>query len=1124
MVGEVTNNPQHGDEENVADFQLARFQVELGLPDADAQLLKEAATAVRQEFRGSAKWKRLRCKKVDVVAEKGRGTVFILQVNKAIDFDWTWEGAVAFRPAALDGDYAITNEDAENILYGDENTWSGEVLEVDEQNGCLFVSMDNPEAMPVAGDFFVQPFEFLATLDSAFREQKFAEAQRALPSRLNAAQGGVHPQIIANPPEGSALLGLSNWWRHSWSVLWGPPGTGKSWTTGHQIAAAMSDPTERILVTSTTNKATDAVALYVGKAIREQLPVLLQDGKLLRIGKGADLSAFQKQALESMLVGTESLVLHEISELVERLRKEHGKDQRAFIRKQIAALRTISDRSNRLFVDSHVRIIASTAFKATSLLQNSDVAAMIAKGEAPFTTIFIDEAGLLSRAAIAALSLLAARRVVLVGDSKQLAPISRVSRILPKRQQRWLARSGLSHLDELEDTPQAVHVLYEQRRMHSDVCNVVSKYQYRGALTTAVETKQRVSMAPSFLTDFSRVIWYVLDGEAENLSEIRAERGPGNKSFVREITFKVLQKLFSDKQLRASNGLFISPFRAQAHAVSEWLAFNELPSWKASTVHSQQGGDEDIVIFDTVYASNTAWPIEEWQRLVNVGLSRTREAMILLASRAEMNEPYLRQLKPLLRPGMLNQNEDGWNWVSVSPNACFHSSPDKSQAAESAGKYSTDSMGRQIAERKKMPPIFSREQQRLTNINLDGKPRLVRGVAGSGKSIVLSTWIAKTIHRLESEPDAKVWAVFANRSLHKLLQDSIENAWKGLANETLFEPREFPWNKVALLHIREVLEGILPSMSLSVAEYDFDYDRAAEEFLSKHNAETLFPLCTALFIDEAQDMGHSTLKLLLAIVEQSDVEDSNSKPAHIFFDNAQNIYGRKTPRWTEFGLDLRGRATILKESFRSTRTITELAVNVLHRLNDGQDQDDEEELRELGLIHPVRRDGEDWLVVNFSHVDGPSPILQLFPSRRDEMERIGLHLKNLIKKEEISPCDITLLYVGEQIGKTLESSLSPILAEFGVELSLQSKQTFERRENTLIATTPHSFKGYESEFVIIPCVDQYVTSNAQILARPLYVAMTRARSLLAMYGLQFGSDASARVVSTLTRCIDLLDR
>ena len=87
-----------------AEFQPARFHADLGLPPANDQLLKDAATAIRQEYRDCSKWKRLSCSKVSIFAERDRGTVWVVHVGSSVEFDWTWEGAVAFRPKSLDDD------------------------------------------------------------------------------------------------------------------------------------------------------------------------------------------------------------------------------------------------------------------------------------------------------------------------------------------------------------------------------------------------------------------------------------------------------------------------------------------------------------------------------------------------------------------------------------------------------------------------------------------------------------------------------------------------------------------------------------------------------------------------------------------------------------------------------------------------------------------------------------------------------------------------------------------------------------------------------------------------------------------------------------------------------------
>lgn len=1130
-MGEQPGEFDQGQWGEFAEFEPARFASDLRLPTGTEQQLIDASAAVRQEFQDSSRWKQLTCRTVSVFAERDRGTVYVIHIGKMVEFDWTWEGAKAFCPHALDGDDSLSDQFDEQADYEDALVWSGEIVEVDEQNGCLFVALDDPEAVPTAGPFFVRPFEFLSVLDAIYSSDEFEAIREHLSARLNASEGGVHPD---RPP--AAVAGLSHlrrWWQHSWCVLWGPPGTGKTWTTGQQIAAVLSDPQERILIVSTTNKATDAVALALGEAAKSVCPGELADATLLRIGTGASYQTFGARALESMLVGTESEILSKIDQLAQQLPQFDSWEEKALTRKQISELRTTgNDRSRRIFIDPDNRVVVATAFKAMSLLRSDAIRTMIENRDAPFTTVIIDEAGLISRSAVAALSLLAASRVVLVGDSKQLAPISRISRVLPTRQQRWLASSGLSHLDETSDVPVAVHLLTEQRRMHPDVCEVVSRFQYSGVLTTARERADQESTLTSFISRQSRTIWYVLDEEDCELAAIRASRGPGNKSWVRLIARSVLQKLFVRDEMRLANGLFVTPFKAQANAVGEWLAEWGIPSWEASTVHSQQGSEADIVVFDTVNAGSHTWGIVEWKRLVNVALSRAREAIVVLASRDEMDEPYLRPLKPFMTPSVLVMDDGEPQWketdydMSVARPFVARSMPAhrrETKSTEVAGANEARSgfrMGDQINTRKLMQPLFSEEQQRLTNLELDGKPRLVRGVAGSGKSVVLCNWLAKTAKRLRGNQGARIWAIYANRSLYKLLCDSIEAAWDRLMDGDLLDRNGFPWETVELLHVKDVLAGMLPSAQMTMDQFGFDYDRAAEEFLNRQDSANLVPRCTALFIDEAQDMGPSTLKLLLSVVERSDNSDENSRSAHIFYDNAQNVYNTKTPRWSEFGIDLRGRSTIMRESFRSTRPITELAVNVLHRLAGNKGRHDQQELVDLGLLKPTKRNGHEWWEAGFSQIEGPRPIFHCFERRTEEMGAIAAHLRHLIEVDGISPTDICVIYNGAA-GRILASQLAPKLSEFGVELSFQKNRAFQRKPNTLLATTPHSYKGYESEVVVIPCVDHYVAPEAKLVANGLYVAMTRARSLLAMYGVHSASDASRTISSTIAACVDL---
>ncbi len=100
-----------------------------------------------------------------------------------------------------------------------------------------------------------------------------------------------------------------------------------------------------------------------------------------------------------MLRGTESEILSRIDGLAQQLQLFDAWEDKALTRKQIAELRTSgSDQSKRIFIDPAVRVVVATAYKAMSFLDDEIVRRMLENRDAPFTTIFIDEAGLISRA------------------------------------------------------------------------------------------------------------------------------------------------------------------------------------------------------------------------------------------------------------------------------------------------------------------------------------------------------------------------------------------------------------------------------------------------------------------------------------------------------------------------------------------------------------------------------------------------------------------------------------------------------------------------------------------------------------------------------------------------------
>lgn len=1084
--------------------ESAAYLRDLRLPASPGNLLPDAAAAVKEEYRATTRRKQLRCLEATPIDLSEGNDIYRLDVGQFVEFDWTWEGSQAFK-SARDGDDGAVDEDNGTCV------WSGEVVEVDETRGHIYVYVPDPERPPVTGPFTVRPFEFLASLQQVYNSPELAGLRTQLAPSLHACRGGIHPRATCST--GAGLAHLAELWRHSWAILWGPPGTGKTYTVGDQLAECCADE-ERFLIVSTTNKATDGAALSLGRAFKKRGKDL--DGQVIRVGKGATFQDFQARGMTKLLDGSETDMRRRIGELAEALRGTRDPEKRAVLRNTIQQRkRSMKESSLRAFLNRHHRAVVTTAFNALLTVTKPEIVELVEQGQAPFTTVLIDEAGLISRATVAALSVLASRRVVLVGDPRQLAPIARMSRILPRKQALWLGASALDHLDPKRSAGPGVHMLQIQYRMHPQIRAVVSRYQYHDLLQDAPGVTSRSSVLPGILNDQARAIWYVLD-EEEDGPAIRAERGSGNRSWVRPITRKILNKLFSEPALRACQGLILAPFTAQARDLSRFLVEEGMQGWSASTVHSQQGAEADVVIFDTVNAGSHCWPNGEWQRLINVGLSRARASVILLASRAELRQPYLSPLHDLLAPRILCRHGKLLTWKEV-PSGAAHA------AAEKVGG-DPSLLGNQLRKRKALRPVMSCEQQRLCGFNMDGKPRVVRGVAGSGKTHILAHWLVKTVRKLAGTPDARIWAVYANDALRGLIESCIMEAWQ------TSEDGPFPWNRVSLLQVRTLLRDLFQQAGLSY-NHEFEYDAAAQQYLATVPPAQIVAQCDALFVDEAQDAGPNTLRLLTALVRQTQVDEPNSRAVMIFYDNAQNIYRRATPIWAEFGLGMTGRSVVMKESFRSTKPIAEFALNVLYKLKPAEvkHKEHKELLVDHGLIEYTQRQGKPWWDVRFNQIDGPLPSFHQFPRLEDEFDAIGHQLVHWIEKEKVAPRDIRILYIGQNIRTVhLPRIRDEVLQKIGVRLELQAGTALDQNADAVIATPPHSFKGYDSEILVIAGLNQFVATDKssgkyQILANELYVAMTRARSVLAIYTQTRPADTEGgKINRVVEECLDIM--
>lgn len=1061
-------------------------------------------------------------KLVVVSAERATEQVWALRVRTDVPFPARgWVGAALVRR---------TDDVEDPADPSAPEPFRAEVLEADADTDTLFVGLADDEDPPDPGVAWLYPFDFLAPLARIRHEEALAPLRRRLGPRLDRVTGRRPPSRIGGPTDLLPAL------HHDWALLWGPPGTGKTYTLVQQAAVLLTDPSERVLLVSNTHTATDEIARRLGTRLRDQG----QDRSgVARLGRVRDPRAFATEGLLDLLRGMEVDTLDHLEILradLDRAQASGDPTARALAQRALddalAGLPTLSQRLH----DPRLRVAITTAYSALSALTARRDDPEGPAPEPPFTTVIVDEASLVPRLAAAALSLLASRRVVLVGDPRQLSPIAQAARSMPRQVRTWLSRSGLDHLGDDTDAPH-VHRLLVQRRMHPHIRAAVSAYAYGGILRDGPEVPREGWPDTGPLSRLPRALGYVLDAHTDRPAALASAPGPDGRSRVRPLIREVLERLLAHHPaLAEAHGLFLSPYRAQCELVGAWLRGRGLSTWTASTVHAQQGSEADVVVFDTVHASSTGWDPAEWTRLVNVGLSRARQLVVLVASRSELEQPWLRRLKAHLTLRVLRPRGEGWRWDTLSadapdPTGLFRPTvatpgppaaaepdpvwlPEVMAAEDTDDPAVADTLGLQIRARQRLRPVMSHEQARLVQRDLhDAGPRLVRGVAGSGKTLVLAHWAVRALQGL-GVPEVAV--VYANRALRPLLMDMLDRAWQG--QDPPLGPT--PWHRIQLHHVGDLLADLEREhdQPTPTGRDRFDYATRAARLL---DGVALTPRFPALFLDEAQDFGHDTLALLLALTEPSGPD--GRRPVLIFYDNGQDLYRRGPPRWRDLGLDLRGRSDVMRESFRSTRPNTELALDVLHHLRDLHTSPD---LRELMRPGPGGRPPalaatpEGHWQARFCSVDGQAPHVHVAADRADEDALIARQVRKWITEDHVDPGQIRILTLGGDRFDALTGALRRALPA-AVPVLVRKSQGFADCDHAVVLTTPHSFKGHDAELVVVAGADRFV-ARGQILHTPLWVAMTRARTLLLVTATEpeHPDTPAARIVEALRWAAD----
>ena len=438
-------------------------------------------------------------------------------------------------------------------------------------------------------------------------------------------------------------------------------------------------------------------------------------------------------------------------------------------------------------------------------------------------------------------------------------------------------------------------------------------------------------------------------------------------------------------------------------------------------------------------------------------------------------------------------------------------------------EISENTLGSLIDDLACMDKNLSNEQQELSRIPMKGYPRLIRGVAGSGKTIVLANMAARYIKRSLNESKTlfkefdytpRVAVICFNRALVPFLKEKI---YCSFHQQTY---QELPAGILTVKHLNGFLyeiskEGLVRYVRQSEGDSAFIANKyiAAFESLKKDNRDLYDSLLfDAIFVDEGQDLEPEEFELLMMLIKKD--ENSKEKNLVIFYDDAQNLYTRKRPIWKEIGIDVGkgNRSRIMKECFRNTKEVIELGFNVLV----GKQAPDSESVktRTYADIKTLKQndlieENDKFIKIKFADRKFQKPIIKIFKSREEEKQSLTSEVINLIYDHKVRPEDILILFNSESefinidrmieakdINKRIEGFIKP----FG---RYPDKDNYIFKENNITISTVYGAKGYDAYIVFILGAENIgIDEKGRAL---FYVGATRSKLGLRLSGIEKSS-------------------
>ena len=410
------------------------------------------------------------------------------------------------------------------------------------------------------------------------------------------------------------------------SLIWGPPGTGKSFTLASIIYALYQLREGRTVVCCLSNVAVDQLLCKLLDIIDSE-SLTIKPGNIYRAGRSMD----------SRVIATDYLFPKDEKTLSLRNRIKQNQSrilrlkERKLEKSEDSIILKAENKELREELKAHTEFLVKSSRLVFSTISNFILSTSLY--ESRFDNLIVDEASMMAMPSLLALGHKISKRIILVGDFQQLSPISIVKNDLLTDSVFEMSRVNIRNTSH-----PALNQLLNQRRSNEKIVDLINRTFYEGKLIPSAKHNEEIINSNPFP---GRVIALqkVTDGA------VRYTKGGTRQNKVyAEKVMNILDKLNKDEEADFTIGI-ITPYRGQVSLLRALMYerkydedFNK--RIKIGTIHTFQGSECDLIIFDMVDCpvlengrSNTIGRLysgNEGERLLNVAVSRARHKLIVV--------------------------------------------------------------------------------------------------------------------------------------------------------------------------------------------------------------------------------------------------------------------------------------------------------------------------------------------------------------------------------------------------------------------------------------------------------------------------------------------------------------